>query len=246
MATVVMLAVSVFPIVASASDYSHTCRTGDGQYEMNDEQLTRTGESAEITYENLGETIVKHVIGYCVSKQRPGTHFGFESKSYVLQIRFVDHGQTITTSAMCELASSGLPAMYSCDREVITSETGSRAKPTGIGAGRWNHNGSTMALRVDGARRAFVYERPRAGVRAAGARPGTVLFEGRREGDTYVGTATVFSKRCGPQSYTVSGPVARNERRVTLFGDVPLIGKDCRITKRTRDRLDFTLINDED
>lgn len=82
---------------------------------------------------------------------------------------------------------------------------------TGITTARadscWWHNGSLMRLKVQGNQRWFYYERPRSGL-AVG--PGTLLFNGRKQGNWYVGTARVFSRYCPstPLPYHVEGPVA--------------------------------------
>lgn len=82
----------------------------------------------------------------------------------------------------------------------------------------WEHNGSLMRLSTDGSdRRIFTYEEPSDLMYRAGVRTGTVLFEGRRIGDEYVGTARVFSRNCGWLEYRVSG-VVPNERTVILYG----------------------------
>lgn len=110
-------------------------------------------------------------------------------------------------------------------------------------ASRWDHNGSEVGLYPTGNERIFRYTRPRPGLEEVGVTPGTVLFVGRRTGDTYSGQAYVFSRRCGPQSYFVSGKVSEDNRTVTLDGDVP-VGYDarCRPTAMRPDRLVFTFI----
>ena len=59
----------------------------------------------------------------------------------------------------------------------------------------WTHNGSVVYLTAEGAKRSFFYHVPRPGVRDAGAKPGALLFEGKREGQSYSGTAYVFAGR---------------------------------------------------
>ena len=60
----------------------------------------------------------------------------------------------------------------------------------------WSHNGSIMRLVADGNERAFVYEVPSKRVYAAGARKGSILFDGYKNGNKYFGTSRVFSKNC--------------------------------------------------
>jgi hypothetical protein len=48
----------------------------------------------------------------------------------------------------------------------------------------WNHNGSVMRLIASGAERKFVYEVPREGLSAIGVTKGTLLFKGKKVGDS--------------------------------------------------------------
>jgi hypothetical protein len=103
----------------------------------------------------------------------------------------------------------------------------------------WWHNGSLMRLQARGSQRWFSYERPRAGL---SVRPGTLLFNGEKRGNYYTGTARTFSRHCpgAPNLYNVSGPVARNQTKVTVSGTRQVF-KRCRPTGRyVTDRLVFT------
>lgn len=110
----------------------------------------------------------------------------------------------------------------------------------------WTHNGSIMRLEARGDKRWITYERPRRVLRESGVGPGTLLFEGRRNGNTYTGTSRVFSKFCPgePQVYRVSGPVSRGQTRVTLYGEREIHDR-CRPTGRfTEDVLVFDYSHD--
>ena len=50
----------------------------------------------------------------------------------------------------------------------------------------WNHNSSIVTLYADGPNRQFLYSVPRLGLPVTS---GTKLFAGRKDGDTYSGTA---------------------------------------------------------
>lgn len=106
----------------------------------------------------------------------------------------------------------------------------------------WDHNGSLVRLVSQGSKRQFVYERPRPLLAAAGVQKGTLLFDGWREGQTYYGTARVFSKDCArPGEFSVRGGVV-SETYVVLDG---LRGAlvDCILQKGDkRERLAFTYI----
>ncbi|MEQ1576409.1 MAG: hypothetical protein ABL894_02045 [Hyphomicrobium sp.] len=236
----------------AASDYMNSCRTADGAYEIQDEVLMRTGADAssgrQIGYETLNTTILKREAGYCLSNAAPGQKFQYESKSYVLRITFMDYGRRMETEAICEFAADGLPAAFTCDRQVVTSSTaGKNTAPDSNGAANtdgsnlWTHNGSLMRLLAQGATRTFHYETPREGMLRAGAKPGSILFEGTRNGETYAGTAYIFKAGCPPKGYAVSGLISNGERRITLQGKAPKLSGTCKVQGSKEDILVFEL-----
>lgn len=103
----------------------------------------------------------------------------------------------------------------------------------------WNHNGSLMALSAQGDSRVFYYEKPRELIAKAGVTPGTVLFKGKLSGKTYQGQAFIFSAKCGPVAYTVSGTVSADWTRVDLRGNRPVRDANCRQTGTKPDHLVF-------
>lgn len=107
----------------------------------------------------------------------------------------------------------------------------------------WNHNGSTLYLVADGDSRRFYYDVPRPGVAEQGVTPGTLMFEGRKVGSNYEGTAYIFSKRCGRSTYAVSGKAAENGPRVEMAGQAPQLDASCKIRGHKRDVLVFTYVS---
>src|ERR1700754_3009497 len=67
----------------------------------------------------------------------------------------------------------------------------------------WNHNGSSVSLAASGDSREFYYDQPRAGMLAAGAQSGSLLFRGRSINGNYAGTAYTFDRKCGTRPYDV-------------------------------------------
>jgi hypothetical protein len=106
----------------------------------------------------------------------------------------------------------------------------------------WNHNGSTMKLVTDGARREFYYENPREGMREEGVTSGTLLFEGSRNGNSYSGTAYVFLRGCGRRGYRVNGSVSNDDRIVKMYGQAPRLDAGCKLIGYRADELVFELI----
>ncbi|AWN48463.1 hypothetical protein DK419_20630 [Methylobacterium terrae] len=110
------------------------------------------------------------------------------------------------------------------------------------GGSYWDHNASVMVLVADGARRRFYYHRPRPGMAEAGARSGSLLFDGVRRGNTYSGTATVFAGACGTFTYSVDGIVVA-DRRVVMRGLAPRVDRrTCGVFDYRADELAFDLI----
>ena len=107
---------------------------------------------------------------------------------------------------------------------------------------QWDHNGSVVTLHADGAKRQFNYLTPRAGLPVTS---GTLLFSGQKNGDSYFGTAYVFSSKCGAIGYSVSGPVAPDQRSVTMSGRKPRRNGSCRVVGYEDDILVFTFIDPE-
>ena len=107
----------------------------------------------------------------------------------------------------------------------------------------WDHNGSVMRLVSDGSYRAFYYYQPREALRASGVEPGTLLFEGSRDGYLYSGDARVFSRYCPdtPLVYWVNGDVV-SETEVVMYGTREVYSQ-CQPTGRyTTDTLVFTYL----
>jgi hypothetical protein len=100
----------------------------------------------------------------------------------------------------------------------------------------WDHNDSIVELKSSGLVRQFIYSKPRAGLSVT---PGTVLFSGTKTGDAYTGTAYSFIRNCPPLGYAVSGPVASDQRSVTMTGKIPRRDSSCKVTHYSDDVLVF-------
>ncbi|WP_305968846.1 MULTISPECIES: hypothetical protein [unclassified Mameliella] len=107
----------------------------------------------------------------------------------------------------------------------------------------WDHNGSIMRLTDQGNNRWFWYETtPHSWQYPAGVTPGTLLFNGWKNGEWYSGTARRFSKYCPstPLEYHVEGPVLQNPLRVQVTGQYQ-VQRNCQPTGEWRtDTLVFT------
>ena len=106
----------------------------------------------------------------------------------------------------------------------------------------WEHNGSILYLVANGSSRKLYYKEPRPGMVEAGVHPGSLLFHGKSVRGKYVGTAFVFSSRCGQYPYPVSGPILDSYERVVLTGRAPRIAADCSVDGYFDDTLDFRLL----
>src|ERR1700704_2237786 len=110
-------------------------------------------------------------------------------------------------------------------------------------ASLWNSNGSVMAMDVVGGDQVFRYQEPRIGMRQEGVVSGTVRFKGTKSGNTYSGTAFVFSRRCGAHPFHVTGTVSQDEREITMYGSAP-VGFDaaCRPVVYRKDGVHFSFL----
>jgi hypothetical protein len=82
---------------------------------------------------------------------------------------------------------------------------------------------SVVFLEAAGPVRQFYFVKPSPELATLGAEPGTLLFEGRKDGDKYQGRAFVFAGRCGKFPYDVHGDVLNEQRTVDLRGRAPRI-----------------------
>jgi hypothetical protein len=229
-----------------ANDVVRRCNPAGDRYAIEQEVLFHKSDPnrREIPYETLQETVLTEKRGYCLAK---GSRYEFQARTYRQRIRFTDDGNTVELLVLCEMAWDELPASLTCEKEVVTHETKApenRADTSGVAGGRhWTHNGSVMRLEADGPNRRFVYAIPRPDLLAFGAKPGDTVFEGRREGRRYRGTAYIYTETCGRVGYPVAGNVASDQRSVTMEGRVPVHGSDCRTTEYRRERLVFELVD---
>jgi len=88
----------------------------------------------------------------------------------------------------------------------------------GGAASLWDHNGSVVSLEATGNVRKFYYKVPRSNLPAT---EGALLFEGERVGNSFIGTAYVFSTKCDPRGYAVRGFVTNNDQKIVMRGKAP-------------------------
>ena len=106
----------------------------------------------------------------------------------------------------------------------------------------WTHNGSLMSLDLAGGQLQFVYVQPRPGMIDAGARSGSLLFDGRLQGAHISGVARIFSWQCGQFPYQVEGEVSNDGTHITLKGSKPRVERTtCSQKGSTPDVLNFDL-----
>ena len=110
----------------------------------------------------------------------------------------------------------------------------------------WDHNGSVVYLVANGQSREFHYQKPRAGMLDVGARPGSLLFRGEIDNGQYSGTAYIFSPHCGPIPFQVKGPILDNDERITLTGQAPRLGRNCRAYDSSTSNLEFRRLKPND
>jgi hypothetical protein len=115
--------------------------------------------------------------------------------------------------------------------------------PTAGGAASlWDHNGSVVSLEATGNIRKFYYKVPRSNLPAT---EGALLFEGERVGNSFIGTAYVFSTKCDPRGYAVRGFVTNNDQKIVMRGKAPLVDANCVVNGYRDDVLVFTYLRKE-
>lgn len=197
------------------------------QYEEDDigEPGNYAGAKATILWDVSNPATGAHETGS--SQMRIGFKFGRE-----LELALVDGENAPHVVTEKVLAATGNTAALECEP----------AKRLSSGT-LWHHNGSSFVLKASGIDRAFYYEEPLVEMTHRGVQKGTLLFKGRRIGDTYSGIAFVFTK-CGPKSYTVTGTVEPGDRTINMAGRAPRFDANCHQAGDREDNLTFSL--DED
>ncbi len=107
---------------------------------------------------------------------------------------------------------------------------------------RYMHNGSVMEVHFcNGGSVTISYVQPRAGMIKAGARNGSLLFDGFEQPNGVItGNSRLFSARCGVVPYAVSG--SRQGNAIVLNGTAPIRGKGCQVVRYRQDNLVFSLL----
>jgi hypothetical protein len=107
-----------------------------------------------------------------------------------------------------------------------------------LSAKYWDHNGSKMKLVTAKDRVFFFYEEPRQAIAARGVDKGTLLFDGKIEGDSIEGLIYAFSFECGKFGYPAKGTIV--DGVIEMSGLHPTINKTCEIVKQQDEKLIFT------
>lgn len=139
------------------------------------------------------------------------------------------------------LGEPTFPAAPPAPSATASVDATAQTRPVPVTSTLWDHNGSIMALTIDGSKYSFVYAEPKEGMRQMGVTRGTLLFEGVRDASRLRGLSRIFrGAHCGNFQYSVEGVIAADERTMTLYGDRSDVDTDCRILRRRSDTLVFT------
>jgi len=137
--------------------------------------------------------------------------------------------QKLTGIEIAEIAQSSSLKVYCKKIDVQQNQQVASAPVDQPERPYWDHNGSKMQLQSVGIYRQFLYEVPRASIVDVGVKSGTILFSGKRQGNTYSGLAYIFSKNCGSTAFEVTGVVSEDQRQVTMYGKLPRKNDNCEI-----------------
>jgi hypothetical protein len=111
----------------------------------------------------------------------------------------------------------------------------------------WKQNGSVLALSGNPRDRddpslQMIYMSPSGQLSAQRIQKGTLLFGGRKSGNSYAGMAYAFSELCEPGAYKVKGAISKDKRTLTLSGKAPIYGPDCDFVGYRDSTLVFNLV----
>lgn len=116
-----------------------------------------------------------------------------------------------------------------------------RAWPAPRDRGYWVADNSLFYLEPLGSAREFIFAEPTEDMIKLGARPGDLLFEGRKNGDRYEGKAYHYLGACRDRRivYEVSGPIIL-DLTIELAGKVPRMDlTSCKQARAVDDQLLF-------
>jgi TPR repeat protein len=107
----------------------------------------------------------------------------------------------------------------------------------------WKSADSIMRLEARGSNRKFFFYKPSNAELKAGAKAGSLRFDGKISGKGYKGTAFLYSEKCGRSVFQVSGEIENDDSRVILSGRAPNVDSDCRKFGRTDQTLIFDFMD---
>ena len=106
----------------------------------------------------------------------------------------------------------------------------------------WKNDQSIMRLEATGIRRKFYFYTPSDDQLKAGAKVGSLRFDGKISESGYAGTAFLYSEKCGRLAFRVSGEIEESDGRVILSGRAPRVDSDCQEVGTTDQKLVFQFI----
>jgi hypothetical protein len=107
----------------------------------------------------------------------------------------------------------------------------------------WKSANSIMQLEARGINRKFFFYKPSGAELKAGAKAGSLRFDGQISGKGYTGTAFLYSEKCGRSAFQVSGEIENDDSRVILSGRAPHVDSNCRKIGRTDQTLIFDFMD---
>jgi TPR repeat protein len=125
--------------------------------------------------------------------------------------------------------------------EAVSPNSQQNEAPTPPGS-YWKQRESVMRLDAVGVSRKFYFYIPSDAQLKAGAKAGSLRFEGQIAGAGYTGTAFSYSAKCGRAAFPVSGQIENDDGRVVLFGRIPKLDGNCREIGKVDQKLVFDLM----
>ena len=121
--------------------------------------------------------------------------------------------------------------------KVETDTPVQKSAPHAPGEGSWSYDGSTFTFTWDGHETHFLYETPSSAFISTKVRKGTSLFDGVKQGNTFVGEMSYMANNdCSLLiGVPTRGELSDDYTRVTFHTKRPFLNAECNIVREQDD-----------
>ncbi len=125
-ATVLAASLAAAGAAEAGGGYSNVCRAVNPSFELNDGELVVDSAYAgrDVAFEITRETVIREIRAECIAASDPEQRFGWSLKVSVVTGKLTVDDQEYMVEMLCEEASDGVPAAYSCAGDDILYQGG--------------------------------------------------------------------------------------------------------------------------